>query len=198
MSHPVKGRIPSARHKKAIELLPDEETLYYERMMFCFLMPGATHIINGNELKLIIGGIKAYSKDNLNKFSQQHFQFFIGFQVKVCSNLCVWSDGVNLNIKTDSLDILGNCIRQILLRYKPDVQLQILQQYSNAWLQEEQFAHLIGRIRMYSYLKKPSIPYCGLKDTQVNSVVKGYYNDAHFKGHGGIDLWSLYNFHRCQ
>lgn len=193
VSHPVKGRIPSARHKKALELLPHEETLYYERMMFCYLVPGTTHVIDEKELKLVIGGIKAYNKDNLNKFSQQHFQFFIGFQVKVCSNLCVWSDGVGLGIKTDSLDVLGNTIRQILLEYDPEEQLRLLKQYANVRVDEQQFAHLVGKIRMHSHYRKTSIPFCGLNDSQVNSVVKGYCFDAHFKGQDGIDLWSLYN-----
>lgn len=33
VSHPIRGRIPEARYKKASELQPHEETLYYERMM---------------------------------------------------------------------------------------------------------------------------------------------------------------------
>jgi hypothetical protein len=39
VSHPIKGRIPDARHKKASELLPHEETIYYERMMFVIEVP---------------------------------------------------------------------------------------------------------------------------------------------------------------
>ncbi len=58
VSHPVKGRIPSARNKKLHELLPHEETLYYERMMFVYLIPSITKIVNGQELKLVIGGVK--------------------------------------------------------------------------------------------------------------------------------------------
>src|SRR5690606_10765697 len=40
-------------------------------------------------------GVKSYTRDNLynRKGADQHFKFFIGFQNKVCTNLCIWTDG---------------------------------------------------------------------------------------------------------
>ncbi|MBK9300628.1 MAG: DUF3871 family protein [Bacteroidetes bacterium] len=51
--------------------------------------------MDGNILSLTIGGVKAYHLDRLNgkKGVDENFSFFIGFQNKVCTNLCVWSDG---------------------------------------------------------------------------------------------------------
>lgn len=39
LSHPVKGRIPEAKNKPAIELQDHEKTLYYERMAFVIEIP---------------------------------------------------------------------------------------------------------------------------------------------------------------
>ena len=92
VSHPIKGRIPEARYKRASELEPWESTLYFERMMFCIEIPSIFESVNGNHLSLVIGGVKAFSKDNLygkRPSGEQHFQLFIGFQNKVCTNLCI-------------------------------------------------------------------------------------------------------------
>jgi hypothetical protein len=190
VSHPVKGRIPSARHKKAVDLKDHEMTLYYERMMFCFVVPSIREQVNGRELKLVIGGIKAYNQDNLTRHSSQHFQFFIGYQVKVCSNLCIWTDGTNMKIKTDNIDTLGDEIRRTILEFNPKRKLTQLSEWRNVGLTEAEFAHVIGRARMSLYTEAPPL---GLTDTQLNTVVKGYYQDEHFGGNDGIDLWSLYN-----
>ena len=49
VSHQIKGRIPSAIHKNAKELLEHEKTIYYERMAFIVKIPGIKDVINGNE-----------------------------------------------------------------------------------------------------------------------------------------------------
>jgi hypothetical protein len=199
VSHPVKGRIPSARYKKASELLPQEETLYYERMMFVYVMPSITKVINGQELKLVIGGVKAYNQDNLNKNgnSLQQFTFFIGFQVTVCSNLCVWSDGFNSCIKVNTLDALGYSINSLITSYNPTPQLELLESLSNYSLTEREFAHFIGKCRMYNYLdkdKRNSLIPSGLTETQLSYVTKAFYHDESFSSYGGsIDFWNLYN-----
>ncbi len=199
VSHPVRGRVPSARFKKVHELLPQEETLYYERMMFVYVIPSITKVINGQELKLVIGGVKAYNKDNLNRNSNamQHFTFFIGFQVKVCSNLCVWSDGINNAILVNSIDALSSTLRNIISSYEPLPNLTFMSNLSNYTLSERQFAHLLGRCRMSNYLPrehKKLLLNCGLNDSQLTTVTKQYYHDANFSSvHGAIDLWSLYN-----
>lgn len=199
VSHPVRGRIPSARFKKSHELLPQDETLYYERMMFVYVIPSITKVIHGQELKLVIGGVKAYNKDNLNKNrnAMQHFTFFIGFQVKVCSNLCVWSDGLNNSIMVNSLEALSYTLRNLISTYDPDPNLQFMQRLGNYSLGEKQFAHLLGRCRMSNFLpreQKRAVVSCGLNDSQLTTITKQYYHDTNFSNtNGEIDLWSLYN-----
>ncbi len=197
VSHPVMGRIPEARNKKAIDLLPHEKTLYYERMMFLIQIPNIKSRVNDQELSLVIGGIKSYSWDNLSKDyrANQHFKFFIGFQVWVCSNLCVSSDGVVLDFKTTSLSMIAQQIKLMVETYSPDQHLRWLENLCNYSLSESQFAHFIGRCRMYQHLPdKAQITELMITDSQVNSIVRGYYTDTHFGSKDSeISLWNLYN-----
>ena len=64
VSHPIKGRIPSAVGKPAKELLEHEKTLYYERMAFAVEIPSISDNVANNSLNLTVGGVRAY---NLNK-----------------------------------------------------------------------------------------------------------------------------------
>lgn len=197
VSHPVKGRTPDAKNKKAAELLPHETTLYYERMMFLIQIPNIKSRVNDQELSLVVGGIKSYSWDNLSKDfrASQHFKFFIGFQVWVCSNLCVSSDGVVLDFKTTSLNMIAQQIKLMVAGYSPDTHLKWLENLGNYSLSEAQFAHFIGRCRMYQHLPyKAEIPELMITDSQVSSVVRGYYSDPDFScKNGKIGLWNLYN-----
>src|SRR5690606_21885117 len=94
VSHEIKGRIPEAIQKQAKDLLDHERTQYFERMAFIIRIPSITETINGNEMSLVIGGVRSYNLENLySKKSFEKFKFFVGFQVKVCCNLCVSTDG---------------------------------------------------------------------------------------------------------
>jgi hypothetical protein len=55
VSHPIKGRIPSAVGKPAKELQEHEKTLYYERMAFAIEIPSVNGRIADNGLNLTIG-----------------------------------------------------------------------------------------------------------------------------------------------
>jgi hypothetical protein len=84
VSHPIKGRIPSAVGKPAKELQEHEKTLYYERMAFAVEIPSVNDNIAGNSLNLTVGGVRAYNLTNLHsRKSEEHFKLFIGFQNKV-------------------------------------------------------------------------------------------------------------------
>ena len=200
LSHPVKGRIPDARHKPAKELLKHEETIYYERCAFVIELPNITETINGNQLSLTIGGVKAYNLDNLynRKGSDEHFKVFIGFENRVCTNLCVWSDGYVQDLKVKSMVDLCNAVFELLTKFHPKRQVDALHRLGEYTLQEEQFAKLIGRTRMYQYLpnaQRKGIPKFLFPDGHLNTVVKDYYNDQSFcrLDDGSISLWRLYN-----
>lgn len=200
LSHPIKGRIPEARNKPAIELLEAEKTLYYERMMFAIEVPSIQDTIDGNTLSLMIGGVKAYNMDNLNskKGSDEHFKIFIGFKNRVCTNLCVWTDGYMSDIRAFSPGHLKAFIRDLLERYNGNFHLCNMKQLVNQSLTERQFATLIGRARMYQYIpanQKKDIYPLQLGENQIASVCRDYYRDHSFsrRADGSINLWKLYN-----
>lgn len=200
LSHPIKGRIPDAKDKPASALQEHEKTLYYERMAFVIEIPSIQDTIAGNTLSLTIGGIKAYNLDNLysRKGADEHFKVFIGFQNKVCTNLCVWTDGYLSDLKVKNTAQLKASIQTMIEGYNASQHIQELKSFAGYGLTEQQFAHLIGRCRMYNFLPtnlRSEIDPLLLSDTQLGAVVKDYYRDDSFcKGEdGNINLWKLYN-----
>jgi hypothetical protein len=200
VSHPIKGRIPEAKNKPAVQLLDHEKTLYYERMAFIIEIPGISDVIDGNALSLTIGGIKAYNLDNLynKKGSDEHFQIFIGFKNTVCCNLCVWTDGYTSSLKVSNINQLQACIYSMVNNYNAAFHLHELRQLSNYSITEQQFAHILGRCRMYQHLPKATqsnIQELMFGDTQLNSICKDFYKDNSFcrDANGNISLWKLYN-----
>lgn len=200
LSHPIKGRIPEAKDKPANALLEHEKTLYYERMAFIIEVPTIHGDIDGNQLSLTIGGVKAYNLDNLysKKGADEHFKVFIGFKNTVCTNLCVWTDGYMNDLKVRSAGQLKGCIRSLVENYNASYHMHAMRKLTGYSLSETQFAHLVGRCRMYNHLPngmKNDITPLLLSDTQLGTVVKDYYRDDSFckDNEGNINLWRLYN-----
>ena len=199
VSHPIKGRIPIARNKPAIELLDHEKTLYYERLAFLIEIPSITQNIGGQAISLVVGGVKAYNQDNLNvsRNTGEKFKLFIGFKVQVCTNLCVWSDGFTSDIKVSHLEDLSNNTYRLFRNYKVQEQLELMQELTEYSLRENQFAQLLGRVRMYPYVPKDlkqSIPELLMTESQVSKVCAAYFKDKEFGGtDNSITLWNLYN-----
>ena len=199
LSHPIKGRIPEARNKPAIALQEHEKTLYYERCAFLIEVPSITNEIEGNRLNLTIGGVKAYNLDSLmTKNSEQHFKVFVGFKNLVCTNLCVSTDGYLSNLKVRSIDALFNAIENLLMAFNAVQSMNELSQFQHHILTEQQFAQLVGRVRMFKHMPdgaKQGIMELGLGDAQLNAVCKDYYTDNSFccNSDGSINLWRLYN-----
>jgi len=200
LSHPIKGRVPNAKDKPANQLEEWERTIFYERMAFVFEIPSISDVVDGNRLSLTIGGVKAYNLDNLSnkKGADEHFKIFIGFQNKVCLNLCVWSDGAMMDLKVSTVCQLQACIRTLVENYNQQHHLFHLKQLCNYSLTEQQFAGLIGRTRMYQFLPqlmKREIPELLFGDNQMGSVVRDFFKDDSFckMDDGTLNLWRLYN-----
>ena len=200
LSHPIKGRIPEAKNKAANDLLEHEKTIYYERMAFVIEIPTIQDEIDGQVLSLSIGGVKAYNQDNLynKKGGDEHFKMFIGFQNKVCTNLCVWSDGYMGEVRVSSVGQLKATVKTLFTNYNSNFHLHSMKQLTGFYLTEQQFALLVGRSRMYPYLPngiKTEIAQLSLGENQLSTVVKDYYKDESFckMDDGSINLWRLYN-----
>ncbi len=199
VSHQIKGRVPSAIYKDRKELLEAEKTIYYERMAFVFQVENFTKVINGNPLKLTIGGVRSYNDQNLyGKKSLEKFRFFIGYKNMVCCNMCVSTDGLLEDLRVSTIEDLQSRILKVMSDYDAEQHFEELQLLSNYSLTEHQFAQLIGRCRLYHFLankERKQIPELLFNDSHLNTVAKDYYKDENFnRGEDGtINLWSLYN-----
>ena len=200
VSHPVKGRVYEARHKKAQDLLHHEKTIYFERMAFMITIPEIQDEISGNLLELTVGGVKAFHLDNLNacKGGLEHFKIFIGFKNRVCTNLCVSTDGVKLDLKVRSVEDLYKQTIEMIAGFNPVGFVRNMASLTAYELEEKQFAQIIGRCRMYQFLPKnlrSEIPELMINDTQVSRIAESFYQDANFSrsSNGSIDLWRFFN-----
>ncbi|WP_367118507.1 DUF3871 family protein [Chryseobacterium sp.] len=199
VSHQIKGRTPSAIHKPVKELLEHEKTIYYERMAFIIKVPSITDIVNGNELSLTIGGVRAYNQENLySKKSLEKFKFFIGFQNKVCCNLCVSTDGFLEDIRTSNANDLYSKAVETIQNYNAELYLMEMKELTQDYLSEHQFAQLIGKSRLYQHLpktEKQNIPLLNFNDSHINTMAKDYYEGKNFcrEDDGRINLWDVYN-----
>jgi len=200
LSHPIKGRVPEARNKPANELQEWEKTLYFERMAFVIEIPSIQDTIAGNTLSLTVGGVKAYNLDNINgkKGADQHFKLFIGFKNSVCTNLCVWTDGLMDDVRVKEKDTLHMYIQHLLERYRSNMHLEAMKDLAGYHLTEKQFAEFVGKCRMYQYLPKADkhrVKEMSFGDQQIGAIARGYYEDPYFGRYhnGDINLWSLYN-----
>lgn len=199
VSHVIKGRIPSAIGKPVKELQEHEKTIYYERCMFVIDIPDMNQNINGNNLCLSIGGVRSLSQENLySKKSLEKFKVFIGYQNRVCTNLCVSTDGLMNDIRISSVIDLEEQVYQLTSQWDKEELIYNMKYMADYFLNEAQFAHIIGKARMYQYLTKQEqkeLYPLALNDTQINLVVKDYYSCPNFSrlDNGDISLWNFYN-----
>ena len=200
LSHPIKGRVPDAKDKAANDLQEWEKTLYYERAAFIIEVPSIRTDIDGNTLSLTIGGAKSYNLDKIHgkKGADESFSFFVGFNVSVCTNLCIWSDGYSNTVGVKSLGQLKALMHNLFESYNSSHHLHHLRRLSELEITEHQFCQLVGRCRVYQHLPtemKGSIHPLLFGDSQINSVVRDYYRDDSFcrQSNGNINLWKLFN-----
>lgn len=198
-SHVIKGRIPSAISKPAKELLEHEKTIYYERMAFMVEIPHKHLYINNQKLNLTVGGVRSYSEQNLfSKKNIEKFKIFIGFKNTVCCNLCIATDGLKDDLRVSSIDELKQKSKELFLTFNQEIQGETMRDMQNYIINQEQFAHLIGKMKLYNHLsknQKQGLFDLKTTDSQINNILKNYIEDKHFKAdsNGYINLWSLYN-----
>lgn len=199
VSHPIIGRIPSAQHKKASELRDDEKTTFYQRMAFCAHVKNLTRTINGETVHLCIGGVRAYNEDKLyNHQSTMKFKIFVGWQVRVCSNLMLTCDGNSgtIDCMTEA-DIMQKSL-ELFNGFNPHKEdtLRLLENLSSTTISEEQFCQIIGRMRLYQFLplaEQKQLPPLTIGDQAVNAMVKNYISNPNFGKKEGEDFtaWNL-------
>ena len=200
VSHPIIGRVPTALHKKASELTEEEKTIFYQRMAFVSHVQGLTREISGQSIHLAIGGVRAYNEDKLySRKSPEKFKVFVGWQVRVCSNLCLTCDGYSGTVECMTEADLYQKAYQLFTQFKPQQEdnLRLLEKLTTTRFSEEVFCKIIGRLRLYQALptnELKALPEVILGDQAVNAAVRGYVANPNFgrnPGEDGISCWSL-------
>jgi len=205
VSHQINGRVPSALHKKASELSDDEKTVYYQRMAFVCHVVGLSRTINNELVHLCIGGVRAYNEDKLyGRQSPMKFKIFVGWQVRVCSNLCLSCSGFTGSIECMTTSDIKEKALELFSGFDPikDDELRTLEALGNTSITEEQFCKIVGRLRLYQALPNTTktelaLPNITVGDQAVNAVVRGYVENPNFKkelGSDTITLWQLLQF----
>ncbi len=199
VSHPIKGRVPSAVGKPAKELLEHEKTLYFERMAFAIEIASINDKVAENSLNLTVGGVRAYNLTNLyTRKTEEHFKLFIGFQNRVCTNLCISTDGFKSDVKVRTIAELAKSAYNLFGEFNVYREIEKYNNLPQTLITESQFAQIVGRARMFQnmpYKDRKELPQFPLSDSQVNLVVKDYYSNESFcrDNSGNINLWKLYN-----
>lgn len=142
VSHPIIGRIPSAQHKKASELREDEKTVFYQRLAWVAHVKNLTRTINNQTVHLCIGGVRSYSEDKLYRTqTAMKFKIFVGWKVRVCSNLCLTCDGFSGTIECmTEADIMQKAL-ELFSGFNPHKEetLRLLENLRNTEISEELF-----------------------------------------------------------
>jgi hypothetical protein len=199
VSHPIKGRIPSAVGKPAKDIQEHEKMLYYERMALAVEIPSINDNIAGNSLNLTVGGVRAYNLTNLHsRKSEEHFKLFIGFQNKVCVNLCISTDGFKSDVNVRTIAELAKAAYNLFGEFNVYKEIDKFNNLPGTIITESQFAQIVGRARLYQNMPnkdRKELPQFPLSDSQVNLVVKDYYSDESFCRNdlGNINFWKLFN-----
>ena len=202
ISHPINGRVPSALHKKASELTDEEKTVYYQRMAFLCHVAGLSRTINNQLVHLTIGGVRAYNEDRLyGRQTPLKFKIFCGWQVRVCSNLCLTCSGFTGNLECMTTSDIKEKALELFSGFDPikDDELKTLEALGTTSISEENFCKVVGRLRLYQALPTTTktelgLPNITVGDQAVNAVVRGYVENPNFKKEDGSDtltLWQL-------
>ena len=200
VSHPINGRVPTALMKKTTELTDEEKTIYYQRLAWIAKVSSCTRNIDGQEIHLTIGGVRAYSEDKLyNRPSALKFKIFVGWQVRVCSNLMLQTDGFSGTIDCMTSADINQKALELFSRFNPekDNHLNALAQLQDTRLTEDQFCHIIGRMRLLQALpvaQQREIPQFLLGDQVINEATRQYVVNPNFgrkSGNDGISTFDL-------
>ena len=126
------------------------------------------------------------------------FKIFVGWQVRVCSNLMLTTDGFTGAIECmTEADIMQKSI-ELFGAFNPHKEdtLELLGNLKETPLTEEQFCKIIGRLRLYQFLpasQQRRLPSLQIGDQAVNAMVKGYVSNPDFGKKEGEEFtcWNL-------
>ena len=200
VSHAINGRVASAIHKPAKELTDEEKTIFYQRLAFVAHVKSLTRIVAGQPVELTIGMCRAYNEDKLySRKSPEKMKIFVGWKVRVCSNLCLTCNGNSGTVECLTEADVYQKAYQLFRRFDPEKEdtLQLIGALHNTRVSESQFCYLIGRLRLYQALPTEvlkTLPMIDIGDQAVNAAVRGFVSNPNFglkEGEGSITTFEM-------
>lgn len=200
VSHAINGRVASAIHKPAKDLTDEEKTIFYQRLAFVAHVKSLTRIVAGQPVELTIGMCRAYNEDKLySRKSPEKMKIFVGWKVRVCSNLCLTCNGNSGTVECLTEADVYQKAYQLFRRFDPEKEdtLQLIGALHNTRVSESQFCYLIGRLRLYQALPTEvlkTLPMIDIGDQAVNAAVRGFVSNPNFglkEGEGSITTFEM-------
>ena len=200
VSHAINGRVASALHKPAKDLTDDEKTVFYQRIAFIAHVKSLTRIVAGQTVELTIGMCRAYNEDKLySRPSPEKFRLFVGWKVRVCSNLCLTCSGNSGLVECMTEADIYQKAYQLVSKFDPQKEetLELLENLNNTRISESQFCYIIGRMRLYQALPnevQKTLPVLEIGDQAVNAAVRGFVTNPNFglkEGETSITTWEM-------
>lgn len=200
VSHAINGRVASAIHKPAKDLTDEEKTIFYQRLAFVAHVKSLTRIVPGQPVELTIGMCRAYNEDKLySRKSPEKMKIFVGWKVRVCSNLCLTCNGNSGTVECLTEADVYQKAYQLFRRFDPEKEdtLQLIGALHNTRVSESQFCYLIGRLRLYQAMPTEvlkTLPMIDIGDQAVNAAVRGFVSNPNFglkEGEGSITTFEM-------
>lgn len=200
VSHAINGRVASAIHKPAKDLTDEEKTIFYQRLAFVAHVKSLTRIVAGQPVELTIGMCRAYNEDKLySRKSPEKMKIFVGWKVRVCSNLCLTCNGNSGTVECLTEADVYQKAYLLFRRFDPEKEdtLQLIGALHNTRVSESQFCYLIGRLRLYQALPTEvlkTLPMIDIGDQAVNAAVRGFVSNPNFglkEGEGSITTFEM-------
>ena len=200
VSHAINGRVASALHKPTKDLTDDEKTIFYQRLAFVAHVKSLTRVVAGQEVQLCIGLCRAYNEDKLySRKSPEKFKVFVGWQVRVCSNLCLTCSGNSGLVECMTEADIYQKAYQLFNSFDPQKEdnLKLLEHLHTTSVSESQFCYIIGRLRLYqalSYEVQKTLPMVDIGDAATNAAVRGFVSNPNFGLKEGENSITMFEF----
>jgi hypothetical protein len=201
-SHQIRGRKSESLKKDPKTLTDNDYSRFWQRMCFCIEVTSQTRIINGEEVRLTIGGTTSLHDVNLySKRSCQHYSVFVAWKCRVCSNLMIQlEDGLLDQISCMNASEIYMASAQLFSRFNFENSLRNLEALGQVSITTNQFATLIGKLRLLSCMptaERKALPNIEIGDAQTLAACRNFIN-GHFGLNGrdyinGFELLNCFN-----
>lgn len=200
VSHAINGRVASAIHKPTKDLTDEEKTIFYQRLAFVAHVKSLTRIVAGQKIELTIGMCRAYNEDKLySRKSPEKMKIFVGWKVRVCSNLCLTTNGNSGTVEVLTEADVYQKAYQLFRRFEPEKEdtLKLIENLHKTRISESLFCYIIGRLRLYQALpteQQKNLPVIEIGDQAANSAVRGFVSNPNFgmkEGESSISMFEM-------